>query len=182
MPFTPTTHLQQIHVIRSPTIVTLIVCLCNDHYSGTGPDSSLSLASSVSPALPPSASNFATSTAGSRSWPDYVLGSSLTSPSIVSPPGLNLCVDLSQFCLQRVLTSVSSTPPQVTRTHFMVLCPRKSKTVNLSVSSALQVASLPQQELFTFKDANKYLTWNKAMREEIQAVMILGLWCPFTHP
>ncbi|XP_011037989.1 PREDICTED: uncharacterized protein LOC105135016 [Populus euphratica] len=149
---------------------------CLKEKTFAGPDSSNSLASSVSPALPSSASNFATSTAGSRSWPDYVLGSSSTSPPIVSPPGLNLCVDLSQFSLQRVSASVSSIPPRVTLTHFMVLRPRKSQTVNVSVSSALQVASLPQQELFTFKDANKYLTWHKAMKEEIQALHYNNTW------
>ena len=70
-----------------------------------------------------------------------------------------------QFSLKSI-----ATPPSIARTHSMMLRPRVSKTTNFSVSPAFQVVSLPQQEPFSFKDANQYLIWHNAMTEEIKAL------------
>jgi len=79
----------------------------------------------------------------SPSRPGPILSSSSPGSSSVSPHGLNLCVNLSQFFLQQASASESSTPFLVAHTHSMVLRPRVSKTTNLSVSSTSRVASLP---------------------------------------
>jgi hypothetical protein len=58
----------------------------------------------------------------------------------------------------------------------MVLRPRSSKTTNLSVLSASQSPSLPQQEPISFKAANKYLIWHKAIQEELRALHSNDTW------
>jgi hypothetical protein len=58
----------------------------------------------------------------------------------------------------------------------MVLRPRSSKTANLSVLSASQSPSLPQQEPISFKAADKYLIWHKAMQEELRALHSNDTW------
>ena len=105
-----------------------------------------------------------------------VLSSSSPGSSSISSPGLNLCVDLSQFSLQQATTSESATPPPAARTHSMVLRPRVSKTANFSVSPASRVVSLPQQEPLSSKDANRYLIWHNAMTEEIKALHGNNTW------
>ena len=92
------------------------------------------------------------------------------------PSILDLSVDLSHFSLQQGQDNVSSTKPQVARTHSMVLHPRPSKTANLSALSASRSASLPQQKLVSFKAANKYLIWHKAMQEELWALHHNDTW------
>jgi len=58
----------------------------------------------------------------------------------------------------------------------MVLRPRSSKTANLSALFASRSTSLPQQEPVSFKAANKYLIWHKAMQEELQALHSNNTW------
>jgi histone deacetylase 1/2 len=168
---------------------------CHDHSSGTGSDLPFSLAgsSAVFPVVPTSSKQsvevthvgspvsspvrllrseqiVTISPAVSPSRLGPVLSSSSPGSSSISSPGINLCVDLSQFSLQQATTSESATPPPAARTHSMVLRPRVSKTANFSVSPASRVVSLPQQEPLSFKDANWYLIWHNAMIEEIKAL------------
>jgi len=132
MPLTPTT--------TPSTPLPLPAYHCHDYSLGTGSDSPLSHAPFISPVVS-STGSLAVSPTGSPSRPDPILSSSPPSSSSISPLGLDLYVDLFQFSLQQVLTSVSSTSSQVARTHSMVLCPRPSKNINLSVASASWVAS-----------------------------------------
>ena len=57
-----------------------------------------------------------------------------------------------------------------------MLRPRPPKTANISVSPASRAASLPQQELNSFKDAGRYLIWHKAMQEELRALYDNDTW------
>ncbi|XP_073268322.1 uncharacterized protein [Populus alba] len=140
---------------------------------------SLAGSSAVSPVVPTSSEqNVAVTPVGSpisspivsSSQLGPVLSSSSPGSSSISSPGLNLCVDLSQFSLQQATASESATPPPTARTHSMILRPRVSKTANFSVSPASRVVSLPQQEPLSFKDANRYIIWHNAMTEEIKAL------------
>ncbi|XP_073261962.1 uncharacterized protein [Populus alba] len=117
------------------------------------------LPNSLVPSPAGSPSRFASPT-----QPSPLLHRSTLGSSTLSPPGLDLCVDLSHFSLQQDHDSVSSTQPQVARTHSMVLRPRSSKTANLS------------QEPVSFKAADKYLIWHKAMQEELQALHSNDTW------
>ena len=174
------------------------------HSTGTGPDLSLSHVSPMAPVSPDVALFFAgsptsgavcaslvlsdlpnspvPSPAGSPSWfaspaqPSPLMRPSTPGSSPISPPGLDLCVDLSHFSLQQGQDSVSSTQPQVARTHSMVLRPCSSKTANLSVLSASRSPSLPQQEPVSFKATDKYLIWHKAMQEELRALHSNDTW------
>ena len=79
------------------------------------------------------------------------LANSPTGLPTVSPPALNLVIDLSHFNLQQVLNNgVSASPPLAPRQHTMVLRPRKAKTANLSVTSALGSSSSLTHEPSTF--------------------------------
>ena len=174
------------------------------HSTGTGPDLSLSHVSSMAPVSPDVAlssagsptsraacvspvisdlpNSPAPSPTGSSSrfaspaQPSPLLRPSTPSSSPISPLGLDLCIDLSHFSLQEGQDSVSSTQPQVERTHSMVLRPRSSKTANLSALSASRSTSLPQQEPVSFKAADKYLIWHKAMQEELRALHSNNTW------
>ena len=130
-------------------------------------DQIVAISLAVSPAL--SEQIVAVLPAVSLSWLGPILSSSSPGSSSISSHRLNLCVDLSQFSLQQATSSKSATPPFDARTHSMVLRPRVSKTTNFSVSLASRVTSLPQQEPFSFKDANQYLIWHNAMKEKIKA-------------
>jgi hypothetical protein len=52
----------------------------------------------------------------------------------------------------------------------MILCLCPSKTAYLSVSPTYRNASLPQQELISFKDADRYLIRHQAMQDELKAL------------
>jgi len=145
-----------------------------DHSSIASSDSSHSQASSdvaaSSPGLSPDRSPVVgASSIGSPSRSAPILSSSTTGSSSLSPPGINVCVDLSKFNFQHVPTAVSS-PSQWARTHPMVLRPRPEKNANLSVAAVSRVTTLPQQEPLSFKDANRFVTWDNAMQEELQAL------------
>jgi len=58
----------------------------------------------------------------------------------------------------------------------MVLHPRPTKDANFSIAIASRVVLLPQQELLSFKDANRYLVWHNAMQEEIWALHSNQTW------
>jgi len=113
--------------------------------------------------------------AGSPSRSAPILSSSTTSSSSLSPLGINVCVDLSKFNLQHVPAAVFS-PSQRARTHPMVLRPRLEKNANLSVAAVSGVTTLPQQEPVSFKDANRYVTWDTAMQEELRALHSNQTW------
>nr|XP_034926763.1 putative disease resistance protein RGA4 [Populus alba] len=70
----------------------------------------------------------------------------------------------------------SPTSGVVARTYSMVLRPRSSKTANLTVLSASRSTFLPQQEPVSFKVADKYLIWHKAMQEELRALHSNDTW------
>ena len=83
------------------------------------------------------------------------LGSDLaTSPTClpnVSPPALNLVTDLLHFDLQQVLDSGTPTSlPLVPRQHTTVLRQWKTRTANLSVTSAPGHSFSLTYEHFTF--------------------------------
>jgi len=144
-----------------------------DHSSIAGSDSSHSQASPDaavrSPVLSPVRSPVVgASSAGSPSRSD-------TGSASLSPPGITVCVDLSKFNLQHVPTAVSC-PSQRVRTHPMVLRPRQAKNANLSIAAVSRVTTLPQQEPLSFKDANRYVTWDTAMQEELQALHSNQTW------
>jgi len=115
------------------------------------------------------------STAGSIPRPAHILSSSLGSSSD-SSHRINLCVDLSKFQLKQIPASVDNNSSQPARLHPMVLRPRPPKDVNLNVATPSRVATLPQQEPLSFKDANRYLVWYNAMQEEIQALHSNHTW------
>jgi len=79
-------------------------------------------------------------------WPSLNWGSSLTGLLTILPPSLNLVVDLSKFSIQQVLASDPPFPTQISYNHSMI------------VFFVLWVPFLPNQEPFTFQDANRYLT------------------------
>ena len=58
----------------------------------------------------------------------------------------------------------------------MVLRPHPPKNAKFSVATSSQVASLPQQEPLSFKDADMYLVWHNAMQEEIRALHSNHTW------
>jgi len=96
-----------------------------DHSSIAGSDSSHSQASPDAAVSSPGLSSVRSPIVGaffagspSRSAP--ILSSSTTGSSSLSPPGINVCVDLSKFNLQHVPAAVFS-PSQRARTHPMVL-------------------------------------------------------------
>jgi len=116
------------------------------------------------------------------SQPGSDLANSPTSLPTVSPPALNLVIDLSHFDLQQVSDSgVSASPPLAPRQHTMVLRPRKAKTANISVTSALEPSSSPTHEPSTFQEAQRSLPWKQAMQEEIQALHDNGTWTLVTY-
>nr|TKR90958.1 hypothetical protein D5086_0000228120 [Populus alba] len=85
------------------------------------------------------------------SRPGSNLANSPTCLPIVSPPALNLVINLSYFDLQQVSGSgVSESPSLAPRQHTMVHRPRKAKTTNISVSTALESSSSPTHESSIF--------------------------------
>jgi len=176
-PTPPTSHLAPLP---------LSACYYHDHATGTGSDSPPSYAVQVqiAPAIslgsspdgsPVLAMTPADSTAGSIPRPAYILSSSSGSSSD-SSHGMNLCVDLSKFQLQQIPASFDNNSSQPAHLHPMVLRPRPPKDANFSVATSSRVATLPQQEPFSFKDANRYLVWHNAMQEEIQALHSNHTW------
>ena len=117
----------------------------------------------------------ADSIAGSPPRPAHILSSSLGSSSD-SSHRINLCVDLSKFQLQQIPASVDNNSSQPAHLHPMVLQPRPPKDANFSVATSSRVATLPQQEPLSFKDANRYLVWHNAMQEEIRALHSNHTW------
>jgi len=118
----------------------------------------------------------AVSLVNSPSRPAHILSFSPSGSSSDSPYGINLCVDLSKFHLQQVPNSVSSILSQMARTHHMVFRLRLAKNANFSIATASRVASLPQHEPLSFKDAHKYLIWHNVMHEKIRALHSNQTW------
>jgi hypothetical protein len=58
----------------------------------------------------------------------------------------------------------------------MVLRPWPAKNANLSIAAVSRVTTLPQQEPLSFKDANRYVTWDSAMQEELWALHSNQTW------
>jgi hypothetical protein len=58
----------------------------------------------------------------------------------------------------------------------MVLRPRPAKNANLSIAAVSRVTTLPQQEPLSFKDANRYVTWDTTMQEELRALHSNQTW------
>ena len=110
------------------------------------------------------------------------------SPSQVpaqSPPGLDLCIDLSSYSIplqQTPIRSSDSPALVVSRQHPMVLRPRQHKCINLSSvsTSPLPPNSLvtcsPAHEPLSFKEANRFLCWHSAMRSKITTLHANGTW------
>jgi len=100
-------------------ILSPYACLSNDYYTGTGSPSSdahvLRSAAAEQPGSPAEHPSFA-SASPSSAVP--------TSPSIASPAGLQLCVDLSSYPLQHLLVTGHTSPCQAARQHPMVVRPR----------------------------------------------------------
>jgi len=98
----------------------------------------------------------------------------------LSPPALNLCVDLSSYSLPQQPMPDRSTAPEVSRQHHMVLLPRQPRSANLSFVSSLQrnsrVTCSSDHEPLNFKDANWFLCWQSAMRSEIAALQANSTW------
>ena len=99
-----------------------------------------------------------------------------------SPPGLQICVDLSSYSLQQLPSWAPSTRQSVARQHPMVLRPRLQKTTLLAASAAASAASncrvlsSPACESLTFSDADRYEAWHCAMHDEIQALHSNNTW------
>ena len=89
-----------------------------DYFAGSGsaaPDSTTPR--SVAPSVVPSAASYGEQF-GSPSW-----SSSSSQCPALSPPALDLCVDLSNYSLPQQPMPDRSTAPEVSRQHHMVLLP-----------------------------------------------------------
>lgn len=99
-----------------------------------------------------------------------------------SPPGLQLCVDLSSYPLQHTPGTGTVAPCTAISKHRMVLRPRQPKTALITTTAASSTASFiwvdtpPSHEPLVFNDANRYEAWYNAMREEIQALRANSKW------
>jgi len=151
--------------------------LSNDHYAGTGsPSSDAHVLRSVAAEQPGSATEHPSSAAASPA------SAIPTSPSTVSPAGLQLYVDLSSYPLQHLLGTGHITPCPTACQHPMVLRPRQPKTALSTVTATTFVASFnwvvspPSHEPLVFNDANRYMAWHSAMREKIQALRANRTW------
>jgi len=172
-PTPPTSHLAPLP---------LSACYYHDQAIGTDSDSPPSHAVQVqlAPASSPAGSPIlavtpADSTAFSTPRPAHILSSS-SGFSSDSSHGINLRVDLSKFQLQQIPASVDNNFSQPAHLHPMLLRPRPPKDANFSVVTSSRVATLPQQEPLSFKDANRYLVWHNAMQEEIRALHSNHTW------
>ncbi|KAL3571765.1 hypothetical protein D5086_025669 [Populus alba] len=111
---------------------------------------------------------------------DSVAAQPITSPA--SPPGLQLCVDLSSYPLQHIPSIGTTTPCPAAPKHSMVLHPRQPKTTLTTTTAATSAASFsrvtspPSHEPLIFPDANRYEAWHNATREEIQALRANRTW------
>ena len=98
-------------------------------------------------------------------------------------PGLDLCVDLSTYSLpQLTSTDLPSAPPPI-RQYPIMLRPQQPKTANISSISAsslpvstLRVMSPSTLEPLSFKEADQYLCWLTAMKDEIAALHANATW------
>ena len=105
-----------------------------------------------------------------------------TNPSIDSPAGLQLCVNLSSYPLQHLSGTGSSSPCPAACQHHMVLRPRQPKTALFTATTTTSIASFswvvspPIHKPLLFNDANRYEAWHSAMHEEIQALRANKTW------
>ena len=58
----------------------------------------------------------------------------------------------------------------------MVLRQWLEKNANLGIAVVSRVATLPQHEPLSFKDANRYVTWDTAMQEELRELHSNQTW------
>ncbi|KAJ6733370.1 hypothetical protein OIU74_005177 [Salix koriyanagi] len=137
-----------------------------DHYAGSG--SALPVTSSAAPS---SATD--PSTSASPSSPD----------SAKFVPGLNLCVDLSTYSLPQLQSTTLPSSPPPTRKHPMVLRPRQPKTANFSSISTTSPSTTTSREVtpsahepLSFREADRYLCWHTAMKDEIAALYENSTW------
>lgn len=101
----------------------------------------------------------------------------------LSPPALDLCVDLSSYSLPQQPMLATFVMLVVSCQHHMMLRPRQHKSVNLSFisDSPLQphsrvTCSVSDHEPLNFKDANRFSCWQSAMRSEITALHVNSTW------
>jgi hypothetical protein len=101
----------------------------------------------------------------------------------VSPPALDLCVDLSRCSLPQQPMPVTYVAQEVSCQHHMVLHPRQHRSANLSsiFASPLQPHSqvtcfISDHEPLNFKYAYRFLCWQYAIRSKIAALHINSTW------
>jgi hypothetical protein len=101
----------------------------------------------------------------------------------LSPPALDLCVDLSRCSLPQQPTPVTYVAQEVSCQHHMVLRPRQHRFANLSsiFASPLQPHSrvtcfVSDHEPLNFKYAYRFLCWQYAMRSKITALHVNSIW------
>ncbi|XP_073264998.1 uncharacterized protein [Populus alba] len=81
----------------------------------------------------------------------------LTSPSIASPAGLQLCVDLSSYPFQHLLVTSHTSPCPAARQHLMVLHPRQPKTTLSTATTTSSVAFFKQALRAWYTHLNDFL-------------------------
>ena len=138
-------------------ILSPYACLSNDYCAGTGsPSSDAHVLWSAAAEQPGSAAEHPNSAAA------FPVSAVPTSPSTMSPAGLQLYVDLSSYPLQHLPVIGHTSPCPAARQHPMVLHPRQPKTAlstpptTSSAASFNRVVSPPSHEPLIFNDANRY--------------------------
>jgi len=125
-------------------ILSPYACLSNDYCVGTGsPSSDAHVLQSAAAEQPGSAAEHPSSATASPA------SAVPTSPSTVSPPGLQLYVDLSSYPLHNLPITGHTSPCPAARQHPMILHRRQPKTA-LSTATATATTLLPPSALGSF--------------------------------
>ena len=122
-----------------------------DHFAGSGSSAADITATASSPSATPPAS------------PSQVPASSSQVPT-ESPPGLDLCIDLSSYSIPQQSPPIRSSDSLVavaSRQHPMVLRPRQHKSVNVSSVSA---SSMPPNSRVIYSSAHEPVSFREADR------------------
>ena len=172
----PSSNPPQTPILSPHTSIPLLpsATMSLNHFAGSGS----AAADITATASPPSATP--------PSSPSQVPASSSQVPT-ESPPGLDLCIDLSSYSIPQQSPSIRSpdSPAAVaSRHHPMVLHPRQHKSIN--VSSVSVSLLLPNSWVIyssaykpvSFREADRFLCWHSAMESEITTYMptALGPW------